>query len=295
MIYPRSIFPLCLIALLFLFHGRSYSDTEDTDWESSPSGILAFADHLYEKSDYFRAIGEYKRFVYLFPTEPRVLQARFKMGVSYERSGHLDNAIEIFDGLLAIEPSSDVSHAVKYEIGKCFFLGRDYARSAEVLRSLGSCRSLALAGWALLKEGEYRESSESFALASKSEPVGYLSDLCASLSHESLKGDTISRKSVKIAALLSTPIPGAGRAYCGRLGDGVFSFLVVGGFYAGAYGYYRDEEYALSLGLMAFGLLFHAGDIYGAINSARLYNFTGEEAFVRSIENRHHLGGILLH
>jgi pentatricopeptide repeat protein len=277
-----------------LFVGQWCLGAEEAERKMTSSSVLAFADHLFEDSDYHRAISEYKRFIYLFPREPRVLQARFKMGVSYQKSGYLDNAVEVFQKMQAYRLSPDVKHAVRYEIGKCYFLGRDYARSSEVLRALGSDRSLALAGWAHLRARNYRDASECFALACEAEPDGYLEDLCSSLSRESLAGESIPRKNTKAAALLSVPVPGAGRVYCGRLGDGLFSFLLVTASYAGAYSYYEDEDYAVSLGLLAFGLLFHGGDVYGAFNSARLYNATGEEAFIRGIEDHHNLGPILL-
>lgn len=285
---------MCLALLVCFFSNLSTSGAEETDWVANPSQVMAFADHLYERDDYHRAIGEYKRFVYLFPTEPRVLQARFKMGMSYEKSGHLDNAIDVFRGILADNPSPEVSQSVVYEVGKCYFMGRDYLNSSKILTDLNSDRSLALAGWAFLRAGEYRQASEAFGKACEAKPEGYLFGLCASLSQESQEGEAIPRKSAALAAALSVPLPGAGRAYCGRLGDGVFSLLVVAASYAGAYHYYDDEQYPLSASLLALGLLFHAGDVYGAYNSARIYNAVEEEAFLRSFENRHNLGGILL-
>jgi len=281
-------------ALVSLADSRCILLADETDWASSPSGVLAFADRLFEEEDYHRAISEYKRFVYLFPREPRIGQARFKMGMSYQRSGYLENAIEVFDGILAERPSPEVARSVEYEIGKCLFLGGDYSRSSESLKGINTQRSLALAGWALLRARKYRDASDCFALAREVEPGGYLDHLCGSLSRESLGGDSIPRKSARLAALLSAPVPGAGRVYSGRVGDGIFSFLLVAASYVGAYSYHQDEEHALSLGLLGLGLLFHAGDVYGAFNSARLYNSVGQEDFVKGIESRHNLGGILL-
>jgi tetratricopeptide (TPR) repeat protein len=283
-----------LALLLCCFLNTSTSGAEENDWVANPSQIMAFADHLYERDDYHRAIGEYKRFIYLFPREPRVIQARFKIGISYGKSGHLDNAIDVFRGILADSPSPEISRSVEYEIGKCHFLGRDYLSSSKILMDLNSDRSLALAGWALLKAGEYREASLSFGKACEAKPEGYLFALCANLSRESRDGESIPRKSAALAAALSVPLPGAGRAYCGRLGDGIFSFLVVAASYAGAYHYYDDDQYTMSASILALGFLFHAGDVYGAYNSARIFNAVEEEAFLRSFENRHNLGGILL-
>lgn len=290
----KSLFLLSLISTFLLLHSQCFSESPESEWVGNPSSIMAFADHLYENGDYHRAISEYKRFVFLFPQEPRVLQARFKTGVSYEKSGHLENAIEVFEGILADDPSPQVSQSVQYEIGKCFFLGRDYQASARALKILNTDRSLALSGWALLRAKDYRHASEAFDDACQVRPDGYLRDLCTELSEESLEGERIPRRSAGLAALLSVPVPGAGRAYCGRLGDGIFSFLLVSASYAGAYHYYDDDEVGFSLGLLTLGLLFHAGDVYGAANSARRFNAFGEEDFIKGIEERHDLAGILL-
>lgn len=283
-----------LLGALILLAEMCSSQADDMEWVSGPSNILSYADHLYETRDYFRATSEYKRFIHLFPDEPRVERAGFRIGLCYQKSGNLENAIHAFRGILRKESSSEVARSVEYEIGKCYFLGRDYQKAGQVLGELNTDRALVMAGWSMLRGGRYAEASGYFLKAQTVRPGGYLSELSSRLSRESLKGEEIPRKSPILAALVSVPLPGAGRTYCGRFGDGVFSFLIVSASYVAAYHYYDDDQDVVALGFLAVGLFLHTGDIYGAAISARRFNAVSEEDFLKKIENKHNLGSILL-
>lgn len=293
----RPALKSCLIVLLValtLLAETCASQADDMKWVSGPSNILTFADHLYETRDYFRGISEYKRFIYLFPNEPRVGRANFRIGLCYQKSGNLENAIHTFREILRRDSSPEAARSVKYEIGKCYFLGRDYQKAGQVLGELNTDRSLVMAGWSMLRGGRYAEASGYFERAQNVRPGGYLSELSSKLSRESLEGEGILKKSPVLAAFLSVPLPGAGRTYCGRLGDGIFSFLLVSASYVAAYHYYDDDQDVAALGFLAAGLFLHTGDIYGAAISARRFNAVSEEDFLKKIENKHNLGSILL-
>src|SRR5262245_20242248 len=45
---------------------------------------LGFADALFSDGDYFRAITEYKRFLFLYPTEARAGRVQLQVGLSYQ-------------------------------------------------------------------------------------------------------------------------------------------------------------------------------------------------------------------
>ena len=67
--------------------------------------ILRFADALYNDGDYFRAITEYKRFLFLYPTDARAGRVHFPVGLSYQRGQQWDDARQTFEHL--VEQSSD--------------------------------------------------------------------------------------------------------------------------------------------------------------------------------------------
>ncbi len=75
-----------------------------------------------------------------------------------------------------------------------------------------------------------------------------------------------------LAGISSTIIPGLGRAYSDRLGDGVFSFIFTIGSSAISYYYYKKGNRGVAIGFGTLGVLFHFGNIYGSVQSAKLFN-----------------------
>ncbi|GAG68121.1 unnamed protein product, partial [marine sediment metagenome] len=90
-------------------------------------------------------------------------------------------------------------------------------------------------------------------------------------------------KSPRRGALCSL-FPGGGHFYCGRIGDGIFSFFVVGLSSLLAYHYHhQDEDIKFGISLSA-AILLYAGNIYGGINAVRNYNYYENEEYLREIE-----------
>jgi TM2 domain-containing membrane protein YozV len=84
----------------------------------------------------------------------------------------------------------------------------------------------------------------------------------------------LSHRSPWLAALLSVVLPGAGRAYIGRWGDGAFSLILVGA-PAGFAAYEFSRSGVSSVGgwiLASLGGLFYLGDVYGSAIGAVIYN-----------------------
>ena len=89
-----------------------------------------------------------------------------------------------------------------------------------------------------------------------------------------------------LAALLSVVLPGAGRAYIGRWGDGVFSLVLVGA-PAGFAAYEFSRSGVSSVGgwiLASVGGLFYLGDIYGSAIGAQIYNRQQEDMFAEKVK-----------
>ncbi|MHB1846867.1 MAG: hypothetical protein ACYCWW_18760 [Deltaproteobacteria bacterium] len=94
-------------------------------------------------------------------------------------------------------------------------------------------------------------------------------------------------KSPWLAAALSTVLPGAGRAYIGRWGDGAFSLLLVGV----PAGFAAHDFYAHGIGsgagwlLSSLAGLFYLGDIYGSAVGAVVENHHAAEALAHDVES----------
>jgi hypothetical protein len=84
---------------------------------------------------------------------------------------------------------------------------------------------------------------------------------------------------------MSAVIPGSGKAYCGRMWDGLYSFLVVAAMSWQSYeGFSKNgisSGRGISFGLL--GLIFYGGNILGSFNAAKLYNISKQSELVAEV------------
>ena len=82
------------------------------------------------------------------------------------------------------------------------------------------------------------------------------------------------RKSPFLGALYSTLLPGAGKVYAGRLGEGIASFLAVGALGLATWDHARKDgiSHWTTLALGSLCAYFYIGNIYGSYVSVSLYN-----------------------
>ena len=76
------------------------------------------------------------------------------------------------------------------------------------------------------------------------------------------------------ATLYSTLLPGAGKVYAGRLGEGIASFLAVGTLGLATWDHARKDgiSHWTTLALGSLCAYFYIGNIYGSYVSVSLYN-----------------------
>ena len=134
---------------------------------------------------------------------------------------------------------------------------------------IGEVKNLELAGIALLERDfeEYEKLSQAFSYQN------------FVISNEEKKLDTIylrmkefKPKSRGMAVILSTIIPGAGKMYVGKWGEGMVNFITVGSFAAMAIENYNKDKFDYkTIIFSALGGLYYLGNIWGAYHSVGLY------------------------
>ncbi|MEO0108380.1 MAG: hypothetical protein ABIK62_04330, partial [candidate division WOR-3 bacterium] len=92
-----------------------------------------------------------------------------------------------------------------------------------------------------------------------------------------------------LGSALSALVPGLGQVYAGRVGDGLYSLLVVGTSAGLAYYYWKghqeqDPTYIKFVLATSLGTLFHLGNVYGASIAARDYNRHIRSEYAANIE-----------
>jgi hypothetical protein len=237
---------------------------------------LQFAEHYFHAGEYFRAIGEYKRFICFFPDDPRQELAMYKIGLSYFNGKKFQEAIDAFNKLLTKFPSTNFKTKVRFKISDCFIKLKDYIKAIGRLNYMAdTAENIDIAdqayykrGWIYLETFQWEEAENSFRLISKKNGDKYR---LASLSHEMNKKKDLKSKSPTAAGILAS-IPGAGHLYCGRYKDATTAFIINTAMIYAAYEAFDNNLDALGGIITFFELGFYCGNIYSAVNCAHKYN-----------------------
>lgn len=220
---------------------------------------LDFAEFLFEENDYYRTVTELKR-AYYEGLCTDTAELKNTLGVCYMKMEDYSTAMLYFD-----EIRKD-----HFRAGDNYFI-------------------------ALFMQGDMERILDEEAKTEKQENIktlaGIFSDRVdrgfASGNEEidSIAGGyfKIQRKNALIAVLLSGILPGAGRIYAGRLGDGLFSMSTVILPAIAVYFYYSIGNDYFMYGAGGLAGLFYLGELYGAYNSAKQYFPAHKRAYYEKI------------
>lgn len=225
--------------------------TEEIECTTNPEIILRFAENLQSEGDYYRAISEYKRFIYFCSDSVKSDSILYIISSLYQKMGQFENSLAT---LMKIKNRDEKKYL--FELGKVYFLAGDYRSAREFWN-----RSDTLIGWTYLREKNFRRARYY---------LGF--------------NDNPRLKKPLYGALLSGIMPGLGRVYAGRTGDGISSFLLTAGFALSSFVYYKREQMVPSTIFGSLASLFYLGEIYGSILSVKIYNEKKTEDFIHNIE-----------
>jgi Tetratricopeptide repeat len=258
--------------------------------------ILRFADALFNDGDHFRAITEYKRFLFLYPTDARAGRVQLQVGLSYLRGQQWDDARQTFERIAEQHADAEIRAQAAYLIGETSFQQGRYAQAIADLRSVAERygqtpvgeRARYLLGWSYLRARQWLEASQTFATIDTTSPLFPSSRALAEAARE---GEQLPRKSPALAGLMSAVIPGSGHVYTGRWRDGTIALLLNGAFLAaGIEAVSAGNEAAAGI-LFFFEAAWYSGAIYGAVNAAHKYNRDLEDRWLQGLERQHSPAG----
>jgi len=282
-------------AILFSF-GSLPSATPQTPLPTDPltdaEHVLRFADALFQEGDYFRAITEYKRFIFLAPTDPRAGPVQLQIGRSYLHGQQWEDARKTFQTLAREHPAADIRMEAAFLVGETAYQQGAYTQAITDLRPLAEREEQSSLvqkaryrlGWSYLRSRQWAAAAESFA---RIDPGDALFPSSRALSDAARQAEQLPRKSPALAGALSGVLPGAGHFYTGRMRDGALALLLNGGFLvAGLEAVAAGNEAAAGL-LFFFEAAWYAGSIYGAVNAAHKYNRDQEDRWLQGLELQH--------
>ncbi len=245
--------------------------------ENPAETALRFADYLYSREEYYRAIGEYKRYLFLAPEGPEAAFASLRIAECYahgKRWGEALDAMEEFLRGYGASPLQERGRLLRARV--LMELGREEEARNELERLLETkpAESVAAEVWyltalSLARESRWLEADEALRQGgSQSRLFGAAQGMRQVLA-EAATGRS---KSPAFAGVLAAAIPGAGHLYCERPGDGAVAFVVTGAFAWATVEAFQQDHEALGFGLGFITLAFYAGNIFSAVNVAHKYN-----------------------
>jgi len=248
------------------------------------SDVLDFAGSLFEDGDYYRAITEYKRYLFVEAEGYRVAEAQLMIGLCYLRGEKYEAAESLFVDLKNAEQGTAIGEKAAFLYGESVFAQEQYAAAVDAFgefkqaypdSALADMARLK-AGWSCLRLGQKNCASEQTAEVSKGSRVY---EAAMALHAASDEMDDLPSKSAKTAATLSALMPGAGQLYTHRPRDAAMAFILNAILAYGTYEAIDNGEYVTG-GLFGFvGVSFYAGNIYNAANNANKFNRTMREKF----------------
>ncbi|MDI6782117.1 MAG: tetratricopeptide repeat protein [bacterium] len=275
-----------LLLCLILFNiENAECGMRNAEFSEEAAGVLAFADNLFDNEDYYRAIGEYQRFIFISDAE-LTQKARFRIGLCYQKSRQWTAALKYFKGLQTQLPEQ-IGH-INFEIAKTYYLRGEFQQAIPIFQSLTNTSPLSdysqyMLGSCYLKQMDWTKAKTAF------EDINPESSMY-SFSQEMLKfaanGANLPQKSPFAAGIMSMLFPGAGQMYLHRFGDGTFSMLLTLGTAWLGHHYFQQGDKAAGNILSGLGYVFYAGNIYGAAASAKLINASSQVNYLEQIKER---------
>ncbi len=257
-----------------------------------------FAGHLFAGAAYERAVTEYERFIFLFPEDGRVDEARYQIGMALFHAQQYSDAAEAF--LEVIDRSggrpiaeTDTSARAYFRLSDCYVRMGAPGQAVNNLNNLAAVAASPQlqdearyrAGWILLEAGAWQPAATAFNAIRPERREDYrLPELFSAMAGIR----DLPRKQPAVAGALAV-VPGMGYLYCERYRDALVALVLNGGMIAATYTAFDNDNPALGGILALVGAGFYTGSIYGSISSAQKYNRDQTEQFISGLRQRYRL------
>ena len=281
---PVNIIVFCIIFLLII------CPREVRGEEDNITRQFEYAESLFKEGDFYRAITEYKRFIFFFPKEEKAEKCYFMIGKSYFKAKKWVEAIEALKVFTVRFPRSSMLNDALYLKGMAEKNLKKYDDALltfeEIIKtSSGEYRNKAIyqSALVLVDMEDWKRASETFL---KIPEQSVLSPAAKTFSSGLKNLDNLPRKSPVTAGTLAAIIPGAGHLYTERPRDALVAFLLNGAFIWAAVELFNDENYVAGGVVTFFELGWYSGNIYSAVSSAHKYNRRVKEKFLENLRDR---------
>lgn len=249
-----------VLLIIFLLQTSVLPQSTTFDFYS-PQNIKLFADYLFCEGDYLRAIEQYELLDNKFINDT----VRFKIMLGYS-------------DLNLYQQSNEIINKLNHE-SKLYNDAYLLSMKNELLIKQRPLEYPALSSFNLAEQERFSRLSM-ISILYGNEQLIEKSDFISIFSKK--QQNTVSflydykfdppYKSPTWAGIFSAIIPGSGKMYVGEWGDGITGFLLTGLFAFLAYDNFKADHNTRAWIFTGIGVFFYAGNIYGSIAAAQIYN-----------------------
>lgn len=234
---------------------------------------FAFANHLLQNHDYFRAATELKRLLFLYPSGTKTDEANYLLGTALFLNQSFKEAILHWEGVLRQTPGSPFKEEIQYQTGKAYWkLGQEdramllWEKILQEGRSSQKPSAARALLWGLIKQKRF----DPARLFLKNSPLADSEKEAQEAFFQ--KAENLPYKSPATAGALAAILPGAGHWYLDRKQDALIALGVNALFTWAAVASFQQGNNGLGTLLGVIELAWYSGNIYSAINSAHKFN-----------------------
>ena len=258
------------------------------DPEPAGDTLLGFAQWLCDEEDYYRAITEYKRWLYLHPRSPDVPRIRLRIAEIYLQAGKPDAARIHLREIREEYRGTAIGRAAALLLAGSYHAQREYRKAAtELARFLADYpgapetdQARLMRALCLWQSGRPDQAQTELARVPADSPARPQADAMLSAMPAYRR---LPLKSPLMAGALSTILPGAGQVYVGYYSDAAISFLLNGLLIWAAWEAFDNDEYVTGGLLCAVELGWYLGNVYNAVNDAHKFNRRLKRRFFRDL------------
>jgi tetratricopeptide (TPR) repeat protein len=275
--HTRSFLVVTIFTLILALGISAQAQGTRSTVDLPANEVLEFANYLFSQQEYFRAIGEYERFLFLYPDDFQAPNAALRIVQCYFRGKRWQQAVEAADLFLRGYPMSSLKWETRFLKARSFGEMGGGEKAREEYRAVIADRPgkpLESEAWYLIglsyaKDGRWLEADEALRQVGSGDSLyGAAMEVQKIVAEES----QAKRKDPAMAGFLAAVLPGAGHFYCERPRDGTIALVFTGAFAFATYEAFNQDHEGVGVGLAVVTAAFYGGNIYSAVNVAHKYN-----------------------
>ena len=253
-----------------------------------------YAEHLFDQHAYRSAILEYRRLLFYHPDMPKADVARYRIGLSYYHQGHRELAQQKFEEVTQKFPNSPLNLQAQLMLGRTYFDAKNYSTARSTFFPIVSvdgggetaAQARYLRGWCYIHERAWFKAITEFRTVQQLQPNTTLSQISDQLADVTYANTPLPFKSPRLAAWMSTFLPGAGQIYAGKLESGLIAGAVNAAVCYLLVDSILDERYVDAVGICLVGSRFIMNNRVNAREWTIEHNQRLEADFIRKLKQQ---------